>query len=561
MNSNDPSGNSAEIEIVPRRYSFKSDSRQLSLVHEVDYEESKNENDSPGKSHIKSSPKESCVKSSENNEKIMRQSQKASEKSSENFVDYDFERKSEEEKAPEENDNPPKETDSHFSPLVELQGKDKKSEESDSGDLDDLEEENHALKLREEPSYKDHKTLIFPDDTFKEQWEMILAVMILYSCLWVPYYMAFVDQEGLPTVIMDGFSDLIFLVDVVVNFNSAFFDDQDVLIVERPQIALAYLRLWFWLDLTSALPFSLITQFAGSNKSLKFQKLIKLTRFLRIFKMIKERNRILKYLNSLLKITAGGAENILGPIVVMACFCHVCACFYYMMVLAEDLPDTWIVNYHDSPDNEKYLASFYWVTQTVVTTGYGDVPCITTLERLFAICLMFIGVLVYSFSVGSLSNFLITLDEQNEAFNEKLMSLYSMKHRYSLDFFLCKRIERFLRYGKKIQIREEQKSFVLELPKNLKIELSAIIYKNLIDGVEFFTNKPKRFMAFVCPYLKSIKFKKDDIVADEGDRANEIYFLKSGSVALVLKQYDNFKFMKIAQGNYFGEVIFGIFFL
>ena len=231
------------------------------------------------------------------------------------------------------------------------------------------------------------------------------------------------------------------------------------------------------------------------------------------------------------------------------------------MVLAEDLPDTWIVNYHDSPDNEKYLASFYWVTQTVVTTGYGDVPCITTLERLFAICLMFIGVLVYSFSVGSLSNFLITLDEQNEAFNEKLMSLYSMKHRYSLDFFLCKRIERFLRYGKKIQIREEQKSFVLELPKNLKIELSAIIYKNLIDGVEFFTNKPKRFMAFVCPYLKSIKFKKDDIVADEGDRANEIYFLKSGSVALVLKQYDNFKFMKIAQGNYFGEVIFGIFFL
>ena len=67
-------------------------------------------------------------------------------------------------------------------------------------------------------------------------------------------------------------------------------------------------------------------------------------------------------------------------------------------------------------------------------------------------------------------------------------------------------------------------------------------------------------MAFVCPYLKSIKFKKDDIVTDEGDRANEIYFLKSGNVALILKQYDNFKFMKIAQGNYFGDVIFIIFF-
>jgi len=63
-------------------------------------------------------------------------------------------------------------------------------------------------------------------------------------------------------------------------------------------------------------------------------------------------------------------------------------------------------------------------------------------------------------------------------------------------------------------------------------------------------------MAFVCPYLKSIKFKAGDIVVDEGDRANEIYFLKTGGVAIVLKQYENFKFMKVSEGYYFGEVTF-----
>jgi len=526
---------------APQQHNSLESSRQLSLVHEAEFEDSKYE------SKVNTEENKSALKSTT---KIFMPNDEKHSKSidgSEAYVDYNFENKSEEK--PEE--EIPKENNSHFSPL-EMKPNEQKSEELSI----DLEEENHGLKLRQEPSLKKYKSLIFPDDNFKQNWEIVLAIMILYSCLWVPYDMAFIDGEPVSTLILDGLSDFVFFIDILVNFNSAFYDSQDVLIFKRSKIATTYIKFWFWLDLVSALPFSFIFENQNYGNGLKFQKLIKLTRFLRIFKMIKERNRILKYLNNLLKITSGGAENILGPVIVMTCFCHVSACFYYMLCDAENLPDTWISLYIDKGDNDKYLTSFYWVTQTVVTTGYGDVPCITSFERMFSICLMFIGVMVYSFCVGSLSNFLIYLEEQNEAFNEKLVTLYSMKHRYNLDFFLVKRIERFLRYGKKTQIREEQKDFVLELPKNLKIELSAIIYKNLIDGVEFFTNKPKRFMAFVCPYLKSIKFKAGDIVVDEGDRANEIYFLKTGGVAIVLKQYENFKFMKVSEGYYFGEVTF-----
>ena len=452
------------------------------------------------------------------------------------------------------------EDNSHFSPLVDHKENKADIEESEDSKSAELDEENQAMKLRQEPAYKKYKWLIFPDDTFKEKWEIVVAIMVLYACLWVPYFMAFSDSiEQRPLILaVDALFDFIFLIDVVINFNTAYYDAQDVLIVNRSKIATEYLKFWFWLDIISALPFSFIIAYVNTDKNLRFQKLIKLSRFIRIFKMIKEKNRILKYLNEVLKISTSGAENILGPVVFMAIFVHVSACLYYMISLAENDPDNWLNNYADNDDSEKYLTAFYWVTQTVVTTGYGDVPCSTTYEKLFAIVIMFVGVLVYSFCVGSLSNYLINLDERNDVFNGLLVTLYSMKHYYNLDFFLCKRIERFLRFGKKIQIQEEQKDFLMDLPKNLKIELSAIIYKNYIDGVEFFKDKPRRFMAFICPYLKTNKFSKGDYICEEGDRANEIYFIKSGKVAIVLKGFGNFKFMSIMQGFYFGEVLFFI---
>ena len=538
-----PQGSMEAMEIQ----SSSNNMKELSLVQEEEYDDSKF--DSKMEEKKSTSCKSALKTKSLNNDQNLDILKKSV--SSSTYVDYKYENKQ-----PENQENPENpDNESHFSPLVVIHNKNDDDDEDDSVDLD---EENHAMKLRDEPSYKKHKRLFFPDDSFREKWEMVLAIMILYSCLWVPYYMAFSDDnnQNVITLVIDGVSDIVFFIDLLINFNSAFYNEADILVVKRSKIVKEYMKLWFWLDAVSAIPFSFIIEYQNTDKNLKFQKLIKLTRLIRILKMIKERNRLLKYLNKILRFSSGRAESLLGPIVIMACFCHISACFYYMICLAEDNPTNWISYYQDKDNNEKYLTAFYWVTQTVVTTGYGDIPCVTAYEQMFSIAIMFIGVLVYSFCVGSLSNFLINLDEQNEAFNDRLVTLYSMKHYYNLDFFFCKRIERFLRFGKKTIIQEQQKSFLLELPKNLKIELSSIIYKNYIDGIEFFKNKPKRFLAFICPYLKTIKISKDDFVFDEGDRANEIYFIKTGRIAMVIKKYNNFKVMKILQGNYFGDVIF-----
>jgi len=67
--------------------------------------------------------------------------------------------------------------------------------------------------------------------------------------------------------------------------------------------------------------------------------------------------------------------------------------------------------------------SFYFVTQTFTTVGYGDVNPSNTLERGFVVLMMLAGVFAFSFASGSLSSIMQNFDAQNAVVNERLMLL------------------------------------------------------------------------------------------------------------------------------------------
>eukprot|EP01017_Pseudomicrothorax_dubius_P011259 TRINITY_DN14181_c0_g1_i1.p1 TRINITY_DN14181_c0_g1~~TRINITY_DN14181_c0_g1_i1.p1 ORF type:complete len:528 (+),score=96.67 TRINITY_DN14181_c0_g1_i1:60-1586(+) len=54
--------------------------------------------------------------------------------------------------------------------------------------------------------------------------------------------------------------------------------------------------------------------------------------------------------------------------------------------------------------------------------------------------------------------------------------------------------------------------------------------------------------------LGLIKLGKGEFIFMEGDPAEEMFFIKSGKVAAVIPEHDNFKFMKIKIGGFFGEM-------
>jgi hypothetical protein len=72
---------------------------------------------------------------------------------------------------------------------------------------------------------------------------------------------------------------------------------------------------------------------------------------------------------------------------------------------------------------------------------------------------------------------------------------------------------------------DEKSVFLNELPAGLRIELSYLMHRYLVDEIEFFKGKPERFVAMIGPLLKPVRIPRGEFVFTEGEYADESSFL------------------------------------
>ena len=168
---------------------------------------------------------------------------------------------------------------------------------------------------------------------------------------------------------------------------------------------------------------------------------------------------------------------------------------------------------------------------------------------------MVIGVMSYSFAVGSLTSILSSIDSKQAKLKEKLDILNGIKRQFNLPMELYMRLRQSLKYDHRRNAMDRFE-FLNELPNTLKLELSYMMHHEIIDSFPFFKDKSKQFVAYIGPLLRPQRLFKDEYVFMEGDPVEEICFLIKGSVDLVLPKFDDAPFLHIEEGYYFGELDF-----
>ena len=110
-----------------------------------------------------------------------------------------------------------------------------------------------------------------------------MLIFLCYAAIITPYRTAFFDYDSIGWIIADTIVDLYFLADLILNFFTAYFNEDMKLVVSRTDIAKRYLKTWFSVDFIALVPFHYMIP--GSSRD--YSSLARISRLPRLYKLLK----------------------------------------------------------------------------------------------------------------------------------------------------------------------------------------------------------------------------------------------------------------------------------
>ncbi len=424
---------------------------------------------------------------------------------------------------------------------------------------DKYEKENRILKKVEKIENSDSeneasdeevhiKFMIKQDNKYLYYWELIITSFVLLSCFITPYSIAFNNVKD--TSVFEISCIIVCLIDIIANF----FTNGQKNITFKENLY-EYLTSWFIIDFCGVFPFGLIINESETQKILLFN----LPKLFRAFKLIQDNRNVEKCLRNLIEKFKLGI-NFQRCFLLLFSFAfsnHICAClFYYLARINNFDPTTWVshLNLIDRSEIDLYYISLYWTLTTVTTVGYGNISGYSWLEKIYSIIIISIGVVIYSFFIGTLSVIVSTINQKQHELDEKLEYIDHIQRNYDIDKTTYEKVKRAIKFDTN-RAQLETKKLMKELPNKLRLELSQVINDKTIKNFIFFRGQTDEFYGSVAPLLKPFVFYQNDYMYQPKDIIQDMYLIGKGTVIYCMPKEYNEKEVRTLKKNWnFGEI-------
>ena len=414
--------------------------------------------------------------------------------------------------------------------------------------------------------------ILHPKNRVKNIWNLILAVLLIYTVTLMPFSMAFIQSTSWDSWdILDLVTDVLFFIDFFINCISAYYDKHEVLITSPKKILFNYFKTWMIIDFISFFPFSALdsnrqdsSESSPNNynnliRLLRLPKMYRLFRVSRLIKLLKHYNKIeiVEMIQEYFSIKNSAMRLVKSFFTILICL-HLAACFWYFSARLDGFgPDCWVSRYSyiDESVQTKYLVSLYWAFTTLCTVGYGDISGFTNLEKIICISWMICGLYFFSFTIGSLSSMMSSIDTKENVLLSKLAVIDEFSVEANLSKDLRNKLKHALRYSaeKRGFSWLDKLSIFNELPKPLRHEVALNMHHGAVKDLGFFEGKDQSIIAAIVPLLQPMFLERNDYVYTKGEFADEIYFIVRGRISYVFGKEDTV-LKYIQKGSYFGDI-------
>ncbi|KAG7464114.1 hypothetical protein MATL_G00183840 [Megalops atlanticus] len=404
---------------------------------------------------------------------------------------------------------------------------------------------------------------------FKAVWDWLILLLVIYTAIFTPYSAAFLlnDREEQkrrecgyscsPLNVVDLIVDIMFIIDILINFRTTYVNLNEEVVSHPGKIAIHYFKGWFLIDMVAAIPFDLLIFGSGSDETTTLIGLLKTARLLRLVRVARKLDRYSEY----------GAAVLMLLMCIFALIAHWLACIWYAIGNVEkpylEHKIGWLDNLgvsigkrynHSDPSSgpsikDKYVTALYFTFSSLTSVGFGNVSPNTNSEKIFSICVMLIGSLMYASIFGNVSAI--------------IQRLYSGTARYHLQMLRVKEFIRFHQIPNPLRQRLEEYfqhawtytngiDMNMGFPECLQADICLHLNQSLLQHCKAFRGASKGCLRALAMRFKTTHAPPGDTLVHCGDVLTALYFLSRGSIE-ILK--DDIVVAILGKNDIFGEMI------
>lgn len=314
---------------------------------------------------------------------------------------------------------------------------------------------------------------LYHDSPYRYMWDLLIMAMILLDVILTPLSLGF----NFTPPFMTGLNicgTILFVIDFIVHFFSSYTDERGDLISGPKRTAMNYLLSgWAIPDFLSWFPFELL---ASSSKG-------RVLSFTKIFRLAKV-SQLARKFNSAKK--AGILRFILLLSIVLTVV-HLLACYWSWVAQG------WRAHLQDNTFVPRSLFDEYALCWSLVVgcLNASPPPMFTALEQISVACFMLIGNILQASVFGSVAVLISSFDEDETAYNKKLISTSERCRFLGISDELSKRIRGYYEnlWRETKSVNSDADSFINELSPALICEVKFQLYRDMLKQIPFLSAK------------------------------------------------------------------------
>ncbi|RLU20172.1 hypothetical protein DMN91_006779 [Ooceraea biroi] len=403
---------------------------------------------------------------------------------------------------------------------------------------------------------------------FKAIWDWIILCLTFYTAIMVPYNVAFKNKtsEDVSLLVVDSIVDVIFFIDIVLNFHTTFVGAGGEVVSDPKVIRMNYLKSWFIIDLLSCLPYDVFNAFDHDEDGIgSLFSALKVVRLLRLGRVVRKLDRYLEY---------GAAMLIL-----LLCFymlvAHWLACIWYSIGRSDadnGVQYSWLwklANVTQSPYSylwtnastapelvagpsrrTMYVTALYFTMTCMTSVGFGNVAAETDNEKIFTICMMIIAALLYATIFGHVTTIIQQMTSATAKYHDMLNNVREFMKLHEVPKALSERVMDYVISTWAMTKGLDTDKVLNYCPKDMKADICVHLNRKVFNEHPAFRLASDGCLRALAMHFTMSHSAPGDLLYHTGESIDSLCFIVTGSLEVI---QDDEVVAILGKGDVFGD--------